>query len=111
MSSGIPQANGSILVEPRMDARHVAEAALYVASLPLDANAEFMTVMATAMPFIGRGGYLGFGAGAHVRGLLLSARPRLTGGHPTWRICTRNLTHPLCHAGSVSILKHLVSVY
>jgi NAD(P)-dependent dehydrogenase (short-subunit alcohol dehydrogenase family) len=55
MSSGVPQANGSILVEPRMDVRHVAEAVLYMANLPLDANVEFMTVMATAMPFIGRG--------------------------------------------------------
>jgi NAD(P)-dependent dehydrogenase (short-subunit alcohol dehydrogenase family) len=55
MSSGIPQANGSILVEPRMDVRHVAEAVLYMANLPLDANVEFMTLMATAMPFIGRG--------------------------------------------------------
>jgi NAD(P)-dependent dehydrogenase (short-subunit alcohol dehydrogenase family) len=55
MSSGVPQANGSILVEPRMDVRHVGEAVLYMANLPLDANVEFMTVMATAMPFIGRG--------------------------------------------------------
>jgi NAD(P)-dependent dehydrogenase (short-subunit alcohol dehydrogenase family) len=55
MSSGVPQANGSILVAPRMDVRHVAEAVLYMANLPLDANVEFMTVMATAMPFIGRG--------------------------------------------------------
>jgi NAD(P)-dependent dehydrogenase (short-subunit alcohol dehydrogenase family) len=55
MSNGVPQANGSILVEPRMDVRHVADAVLYMASLPLDANVEFMTVMATRMPFIGRG--------------------------------------------------------
>lgn len=55
MSDGVPQANGSILVEPRMDVRHVAEAVLYMAGLPLDANVEFMTVMATNMPFIGRG--------------------------------------------------------
>jgi len=55
MSNGVPQANGSILVEPRMDVRHVADAVLYMANLPLDANVEFMTVMATKMPFIGRG--------------------------------------------------------
>jgi NAD(P)-dependent dehydrogenase (short-subunit alcohol dehydrogenase family) len=55
MSDGVPQANGSTLVEPRMDVRHVAEAVLYMANLPLDANVEFMTVMATRMPFIGRG--------------------------------------------------------
>jgi NAD(P)-dependent dehydrogenase (short-subunit alcohol dehydrogenase family) len=55
MSSGVPQANGFVLVEPRMDVRHVAEAVLYMANLPLDANVEFMTVMATKMPFIGRG--------------------------------------------------------
>jgi NAD(P)-dependent dehydrogenase (short-subunit alcohol dehydrogenase family) len=55
MSKGVPQANGAILVEPRMDLRHVAEAVLYMANLPLDANVEFLTVMATKMPFIGRG--------------------------------------------------------
>ena len=55
MSQGVPQANGTMLVEPRMDVRHVAEAVLYMASLPLDANVEFMTVMATGMPFVGRG--------------------------------------------------------
>jgi len=55
MSNGVAQANGSTLVEPRMDVRHVAEAVLYMANLPLDANVEFMTVMATKMPFIGRG--------------------------------------------------------
>jgi len=55
MSDGVPQANGAISVEPRMDVRHVAEAVLYMANLPLDANVPFMTVMATAMPFIGRG--------------------------------------------------------
>jgi len=55
MSGGVPQANGSLMVEPRMDVRHVAEAVLYMANLPLDANVEFMTVMATRMPFIGRG--------------------------------------------------------
>ncbi len=55
MKAGVPQADGSTLVEPRMDVRHVAEAVLYMASLPLDANVEFITVMATKMPFIGRG--------------------------------------------------------
>ena len=55
MSNGVPQANGSTMVEPRMDVRHVADAVLYMANLPLDANVEFMTVMATKMPFIGRG--------------------------------------------------------
>jgi len=55
MSNGVAQANGSVLVEPRMDVRHVADAVLYMANLPLDANVEFITVMATKMPFIGRG--------------------------------------------------------
>jgi NAD(P)-dependent dehydrogenase (short-subunit alcohol dehydrogenase family) len=55
MKEGVPQANGAMMVEPRMDVRHVAEAVLYMANLPLDANVEFITVMATRMPFIGRG--------------------------------------------------------
>ncbi len=55
MKAGVRQANGSTAVEPRMNVQHVAEAVLYVASLPLDANVQFMTVMATRMPFIGRG--------------------------------------------------------
>jgi NAD(P)-dependent dehydrogenase (short-subunit alcohol dehydrogenase family) len=55
MAAGVLQANGETLVEPRMDVQHVAEAVVYMASLPLDANVEFMTVMATNMPFIGRG--------------------------------------------------------
>jgi NAD(P)-dependent dehydrogenase (short-subunit alcohol dehydrogenase family) len=55
MKAGVPQANGTSMVEPRMDVRHVAEAVLYMANLPLDANVQFMTVMATQMPFIGRG--------------------------------------------------------
>jgi NADP-dependent 3-hydroxy acid dehydrogenase YdfG len=55
MTGGVPQANGSQMVEPRMDVRHVADAVLYMAGLPLDANVQFMTVMATTMPFIGRG--------------------------------------------------------
>jgi NAD(P)-dependent dehydrogenase (short-subunit alcohol dehydrogenase family) len=55
MKSGVPQANGSIAVEPTMDAEHVARAVVYMASLPLDANVQFLTVMATKMPFVGRG--------------------------------------------------------
>ena len=55
MTAGVPQANGTMMVEPRMDVRHVADAVVYMAGLPLDANVEFMTVMATKMPFIGRG--------------------------------------------------------
>jgi NAD(P)-dependent dehydrogenase (short-subunit alcohol dehydrogenase family) len=55
MSAGIRQANGQTMVEPRMDVAHVARAVLYMASLPLEANVQFMTVMATKMPFIGRG--------------------------------------------------------
>jgi NAD(P)-dependent dehydrogenase (short-subunit alcohol dehydrogenase family) len=55
MSSGVPQANGAIEVEPTMDPEQVAGAVLYMASLPLDANVLFMTVMATKMPFVGRG--------------------------------------------------------
>lgn len=55
MTKGVPQANGTMMVEPRMDVRHVGEAVLHMASLPLDANIQFMTVMATKMPFVGRG--------------------------------------------------------
>jgi NAD(P)-dependent dehydrogenase (short-subunit alcohol dehydrogenase family) len=55
MMAGVPQANGTTMVEPRMDVRHVAEAVVFMANLPLDANVQFMTVMATKMPFIGRG--------------------------------------------------------
>ena len=55
MSQGVPQANGTTMVEPRMDVRHVADAVLFMANLPLDANVQFITVMATKMPFIGRG--------------------------------------------------------
>jgi NAD(P)-dependent dehydrogenase (short-subunit alcohol dehydrogenase family) len=55
MTAGVPQANGTTAVEPRMDVRHVADAVLYMANLPLDANVQFITVMATNMPFIGRG--------------------------------------------------------
>jgi NADP-dependent 3-hydroxy acid dehydrogenase YdfG len=55
MAAGVPQANGAKMAEPTMDVRHVADAILYMASLPLDANVPFLTVMATKMPFIGRG--------------------------------------------------------
>ncbi len=55
MAKGVPQADGSVAVEQRMDVAHVASAVLYMASLPLDANVQFMTVMATKMPFVGRG--------------------------------------------------------
>jgi NADP-dependent 3-hydroxy acid dehydrogenase YdfG len=55
MKKGVPQANGSIAVEPTMDPAHVASAVVYMASLPPDANVQFLTVMATKMPFIGRG--------------------------------------------------------
>jgi NAD(P)-dependent dehydrogenase (short-subunit alcohol dehydrogenase family) len=55
IATGVPQADGSSRVEPFFDPRHVAEAVLYMAGLPLDANVLFMTVMATSMPFVGRG--------------------------------------------------------
>ena len=55
MAKGVRQADGSVRSEPRMDVRHVADAVLYIAGLPLEANVQFMTLMATAMPFIGRG--------------------------------------------------------
>ena len=55
MSKGVPQANGELRPEPTMDVTHVANAVLYMASLPLEANVLFMTVMASEMPFVGRG--------------------------------------------------------
>jgi NAD(P)-dependent dehydrogenase (short-subunit alcohol dehydrogenase family) len=55
MAKGVPQANGQIAVEPLMDLAHVASAVLYMAGLPLDANVQFMTILATKMPFVGRG--------------------------------------------------------
>ncbi|HWK47697.1 MAG TPA: SDR family oxidoreductase [Stellaceae bacterium] len=55
MKQGVPQANGSMEIEPTMDVAHVGSAVTYMASLPLDANVQFLTVMATKMPFIGRG--------------------------------------------------------
>ena len=55
MSQGVRQADGSLAAEPTFDPRHVADAVVYMAGLPLDANVQFMTLTATAMPFIGRG--------------------------------------------------------
>jgi len=55
MRRGMPQANGDIAVEPLMDVEHVARTVVHMASLPLDANVQFVTVMATKMPFVGRG--------------------------------------------------------
>jgi NAD(P)-dependent dehydrogenase (short-subunit alcohol dehydrogenase family) len=54
-ATGVLQANGQSATEPRLDVAHVARAVIYMASLPLEANVQFMTVMATKMPFIGRG--------------------------------------------------------
>ncbi|MEW9584799.1 SDR family oxidoreductase [Paraburkholderia sp. DGU8] len=55
MARGVPQANGEIAAEPLMDVQHVADAVLYMAGLPLSANVQFMTIMASKMPFVGRG--------------------------------------------------------
>ena len=55
MATGVPQAHGTTAVEPTMDVQDVARAVVYMASLQLDANVQFMTVMATKMPFVGRG--------------------------------------------------------
>ena len=55
MAGGVPQADGTLAAEPRMDAGPLANAIVYMASLPLDANVLTMTVMATKMPFVGRG--------------------------------------------------------
>jgi len=55
MVQGVLQPNGTMLAEPRFDSAHVGSAVVYMASLPLDANVQFMTVMATKMPFVGRG--------------------------------------------------------
>ena len=55
MTKGVPQANGEVAIEPVMDAADVAASVLHMASLPLSANVQFMTVMASAMPYIGRG--------------------------------------------------------
>jgi len=55
MQEGVPQADGRIASEPRLALEHVARAIVYMAMLPLDANVQFMTVMATKMPYLGRG--------------------------------------------------------
>ena len=55
MEQGVPQASGVIAPEPTFDLRHVAEAVVYMANLPLDTNVQFLTIMATKMPFVGRG--------------------------------------------------------
>ena len=55
MKEGVPQANGTVASEPTMDVENVAQAVVYMAGLPLDANVLFMTVMATKMPLVGRG--------------------------------------------------------
>ena len=55
MTKGVPQANGTAMVEPRMDVAHVGAAVLHMANLPLESNVQFMTIMATKMPFVGRG--------------------------------------------------------
>jgi len=55
MKKGVPQANGTMVVEPTMNVQNVADAVVYMAGRPLDANVQFLTVMATKMPFVGRG--------------------------------------------------------
>jgi NADP-dependent 3-hydroxy acid dehydrogenase YdfG len=55
MANGVPQADGQIRPEPLMDVEHVAQAIVFMASLPLESNVQFMTIMATKMPFVGRG--------------------------------------------------------
>ncbi|MBV9884075.1 MAG: hypothetical protein JO276_13785 [Sphingomonadaceae bacterium] len=55
MTTGVPQADGSLAVEPRIDPADVAATVVHMAGLPLDTNVQFVTVMATKMPFIGRG--------------------------------------------------------
>ena len=55
MATGVAQADGSIRAEPVMDVEHVAAAVLHMASLPLEANVQFLTIVATKMPYLGRG--------------------------------------------------------
>jgi NAD(P)-dependent dehydrogenase (short-subunit alcohol dehydrogenase family) len=55
MKKGVPQADGTLAIEPTMDVRHVADAVVHMASLPLETNIQFITIMATKMPFVGRG--------------------------------------------------------
>ena len=54
-AAGVPQADGAIRVEPLMDPQHVADAIVFMAGLPLQSNVQFLTIMATKMPFVGRG--------------------------------------------------------
>ena len=55
MSGGVPQANGEVMIEPTYDVQHAADAVLFMANLPLDTNVQFITIMATKMPYVGRG--------------------------------------------------------
>ena len=55
MTKGVPQADGQLAIEPVIDVAHIVSSVVHMAQLPLDANVQFMTVMATSMPFIGRG--------------------------------------------------------
>ena len=55
MARGVPQANGTTMVEPTMNVQNVADAVVFIANMPLDANVQFITVMASKMPFVGRG--------------------------------------------------------
>ena len=55
MGDGVPQADGGIRPEPTMDVEHVAQSVVQIAQFPLETNVQFMTIMATKMPFIGRG--------------------------------------------------------
>jgi NAD(P)-dependent dehydrogenase (short-subunit alcohol dehydrogenase family) len=55
MTNGVMQANGTLAIEPRMDVRKVSDAVVFMANLPLDVNVQYMTIMATTMPFVGRG--------------------------------------------------------
>ena len=55
MNSGVPQADGSMKAEPTVDPQHIADAVVHMSALPLDVNVQFMTIMATTMPYIGRG--------------------------------------------------------
>ena len=55
MGGGVPQANGEVMVEPTYDVNHAADAVLFMSNLPLDTNVQFITIMATKMPYVGRG--------------------------------------------------------
>ena len=66
IAKGMLQTNGQVAVEPLMDVAHVASAGLYMANLPLNTNVQFMTIMATEMPFLGRGRTLDAGRRSHI---------------------------------------------